>query len=433
VFKTLKEAFKTKEVRTKLLITLLLLVIYRVGCYIPIPGIDVSLFQTGVANDPGFLKVLSSISGGSLSRGSLLALGVSPYISASIIVQLLGFIIPAMERLGQQGEIGRKKLNFITRIVALVMSIAQSIAVVLSFNTSGVLYTSVFNNAPAWISSTIVVLVMVAGGMFTVWLGERITDLAVGNGLSLILFVGILSSAGTSVLEMIKASVENPTNLWSLLIFVVAIIVVFGCIVFIDLSERKIPVQYANQLKGRKMYGGQSTHIPLKINANGVMPLIFAYSLIAVPQMFISMFNQGGAADQWYAKWLGAGTPIYFVLTSILILLFSYFWTKLTFQPDDIAKRIQQNGGFIPGIRPGKPTADYLKRISNRLTLFGAIFLALVAFVPSLVFSLISGSNGILVNAFSATGLLIVVSVALEFDKQLESQLLMINYKGFLK
>ncbi len=429
MFKTLKEALKTKEVRNKLLLTLLLLVIYRVGCYIPIPGIDVSLFQSGVANDAGFLKVLSSISGGSLANGSLLALGVSPYISASIIVQLLGFVIPSMQKLGEQGDIGRKRLNLITRIVALVMSVAQAIGIVLSFNTSGAMYSYM----PNWVSSMIVVLVLVAGGMFTVWIGEKITDLAVGNGLSLILFVGILSTAGTSVLTIIQSSIQDPTNLWSLLLYVVAIIVVFGCIVFIDLSERKIPVQYANQLKGRKMYGGQSTHIPLKINAGGVMPLIFAYALVAIPQMIISMVNYGGAADIWYAKWLGAGTPIYFVITSILILAFSYFWTKLTFQPDDIAKRIQQNGGFIPGIRPGQPTADYLNRISNRLTLFGAIFLALVAFVPSLIFSIISGSNGILVNAFSATGLLIVVSVALEFDKQLESQLLMRNYKGFLK
>ncbi len=432
MFKTLKEAFKTKDVRNKLLLTILLLVIYRVGCYIPIPGISVNVFSTG-ASDSSFLTVLSSISGGALSNGSLLALGVSPYISASIIVQLLGFIIPAMQRLGEQGDVGRQKLNLITRIVALVMCLAQAIAIVISFNAGEALYTSVFKDAPAWISSMIVVLVLTAGGMFTVWLGERITDLGIGNGLSLILFVGILSSAGQSILTMIQSSIENPTYLWNLLIYIVAVVVVFGCIVFIDLSERKIPVQYANQLKGRRMYGGQSSHIPLKINANGVMPLIFAYALVAFPQMIISMVNSGGAVDQWYAKWLGTGTPIYYVLTSILILLFSYFWTKLTFQPDDIAKRIQQNAGFIPGIRPGKPTAEYLNRVSNRITLFGAIFLALVAFIPSLVFSLISGANGILVNAFSATGLLIVVSVALEFDKQLESQLLMRNYKGFLK
>ncbi len=424
MFKNIKEAFKIKEVRKKLLITFALLLVYRLGCWLPIPGINVTAFaETATSND--FLRIISGVSGGALANGSLLALGVTPYINASIAIQLLGGAIPALERLAQQGEEGRKKINFYTRVVALVLALVQAIGLVV--NMTGAFDASIFGGA--WFTQTMVVVVMVAGSMFVVWLGERITEIGVGNGLSLLIFVGILATAGTAIYDAIVGLFTNIDGIWNLLLFLLAVIVIFGCIAWVDLAERKVTVQYAKQIKGRKMYGGQATSFPIKLNAQGVMPIILAMTILSFPQLIMSIF--------WpttpYPEFLGAGGWLYTVLTALLILFFSYFMAKLTFKPDEIARQMQQNGGFINGIRPGKPTADHLQKISDRLTFFGAIFLALIAMVPTLVFSFISGGNGALVNAFSSTGLLIVVSCALEFDKQLESQLLMRSYKGFLK
>ena len=290
-----------------------------------------------------------------------------------------------------------------------------------------------WGGAPQWTTAIVVVLVLVAGAMFTVWLGERITELGIGNGLSLLIFVGILSSAGMAILANVQSIIKGDLNgLWTLLIFLAAVIVIFALIVFVDGAERRVPVQYAKQMKGRKMYGGQNTNIPIRVNGSGVMPIIFASALLTFPQMIMSIFWPNSNAMAWYNQWMGTGSWPYIVVSSLLILFFSYFYAQITFNPDDISKQIQQNGGFIPGIRPGKPTSDYLRKISNRIILFGAIFLAFINLVPSLVFKGISG-NSTLVSAFSATGLLIVVSVALEFDKQLEAQLLMRNYRGFLK
>ena len=430
MFKNLVNAFKTKEVRVKILLTLLLLLVYRIGCCLPIPGLQAEAL-VGVTADNSFLGLLNSISGGSLSNGALLALGVSPYISASIIIQLLSIAIPSWQRLAKEGEEGRKKMARYTRIAALVLSIAQAVGIVLAFGE--IIDTrALWNGAPAWLISTFVGIALVAGGMFTVWLGERISDIGVGNGLSLLIFVGILSSLGSSLLTSIEGVASNLSHLWNILIFIVAVLLIFFFIVFVDLAERKVPVQYAKQIKGRKMYGGQSTNIPIRVNASGVMPIIFASALLTFPQLIMSIFWPNSDAMQWYNANMGAGSWPYIVLTALLILFFAYFYSQITFNPDDISKQIQQNGGFIPGIRPGKPTADYLRKISNRVILFGAIFLAFIALVPNLVFKAISGDSA-LINGFSATSLLIVVSVALEFDKQLEAQLLMRNYRGFLK
>lgn len=432
MFKTIKEAFKIKEVRIKIWITLALLLVYRIGCWIPVPGIDVSVFQSAVSNDNGgFFSLLSSISGGALSNGAILALGVAPYINASIIIQLLSYVIPSLERLSKEGDDGRQKINFYTRIAALIMSIAQAVGIVLAFSNQGLL-TGIISGAPTWITGTVVVLILVAGGMFTLWLGEKISDLGIANGLSLIIFVGILSTAGSSILSFIRSIANgNLIGLWSLVAFLLAVVLVFGLIVFVDLAERRIPVQYANQIRGRKMYGGQSTNIPLKINGGGVMPIIFASAILTFPQLIMSIFWPNSAAYKWYAAHLGSTSWVYIVISSLLILAFAFFYAQLTFNPDEVSKNIQQNGGFIPGYRPGKPTADYLRKISRRITLFGAIFLAFVNLIPSLVFKAIEGY--ILVNAFSATGMLIVVSVAIELNQSLENQLLTRQYKGFLK
>ncbi len=432
MFKTLADAFKIKDVRNKLLLTLLLLFIYRVGCWIPIPGIDTDalVLATG-ENGNSFLSLLNGLSGGALSQGAFLALGVSPYISASIIIQLLAVVIPSWERLSKDDD-GRKKLNLYTKIAALVLAIAQSLGIIIGFSSYGYLEETLA--LPSWLTIAFLVTILTAGAMFTVWLGEKITEIGIGNGMSLLIFVGILSSAGTALLSSFSDLFSGDTSVvWQLILFVVSMILIFGLVVFVDGGERKIPVQYAKQIKGRKMYGGQSTYIPIRVNANGVMPIIFASSLLSFPQLLFSIFspNSQGGFIGWWTRWLGTDSWIYFIALGLLILAFAYFYNMITFNPDDISRNIQQNGGFIPGIRPGKPTSQYLGSISKRITLFGAIFLGFMAIVPTLVFKGI-GTTG-LTSAFSATALLIVVSVALEFDKQLEAQMLMRNYRGFLK
>ena len=432
MFKTIVNAFKQKEVRNKLLLTLLLLFIYRLGCWIPLPGIDISIFQEIAGSDGNsFLALLSAVSGGALYNGAILALGVSPYITASIIIQLMTIAIPALEKLSKEGgEEGRKKINYITRWIALILSFAQAIGIVVGFGTENLTADLFWTGSPTWLAGVMVVVILTAGGMFTVWLGERITDLGIGNGMSLLIFVGILSSAASAILSAITSVGSNIDYLWNLLIFVAALLLIFVFIVIMDLAERRIPVQYAKQVKGRKMYGGQSTYIPVRVNGSGVLPIIFATALLTFPQMISSIF---WPESTWYQNVLGTDSWAYIVLTALLIFFFAYFYAQITFNTEDISRNIQQNGGFIPGIRPGKPTTEYLKRISHRITLFGAIFLSIIALVPSLIFKGIDLGSGSLITAFSATGLMIVVSVALEFEKRLDAQLMMRSYKGFLK
>ena len=451
MFETLKNAFKVKEIRNKILITLALLFVYRLGCYIPVPGIATSLWNEAVnsADNFSYLNIMSMMNGGALQYGSLFAMGIGPYINASIIIQLLCVAIPRLESLSKQGEEGRKKIAQITRYVTIVLAIIQSVGVLVSYNAnfleapegSGYMPLGqilVFGNEKLFgfgnvLAYILVIIIFTAGTCITMWLGERITDYGVSNGISMLIFAGVLASAAQAFISMISTWADgfDPRHFWKLLGFIVVIIVIFGCIVTVDLAERKIPVQYAKQIKGRKMYGGQSTAIPIKVNANGVMPLIFAFSILSFPELIISMFWQGKGIHQFWAKWLGSTSqyPFYSIILCLLVLFFAFFYSQIQFNPDDISKSIQQNGGFIPGIRPGRPTADYLRRVSNRITLFGAIFLAIMALIPSLVFNAMGVPSG----AFSATGLLIVVSVALEFNQQLEAQIMMKQYKGFLK
>lgn len=431
MFRTLVNAFKNKEIRTKILITIGLLIIYRLGCWLPLPGITSSWYSNEQQADT-FLGLLSAITGGALANGAFLAIGISPYINASIIVQLLTIAIPKLEEWSKQGDDGRRKLAVVTRVMTLILAVAQAAGIVVSTARNSGIATEIFRVAlPLWLVSIFVAVMLIGGSMFTMWLGERITDYGIGNGISLLIFVGILSTAGQSILATIIAIPSRDTAIWELIGFLALVIVIFGFIVFIDAAERRVPITYAKQIKGRKQYGGQSTNIPIKINAAGVLPIIFATAIITFPQLIASIVAPNSAFYGWWMTWLGSGTPIYFVLTGLLILFFSYFYAQIQFNPEDVARNIQQYGGFIPGIRPGKPTSEYLARISKRLTLFGAIFLAIIAIVPSVIFSLVLHDTT-LVNAFSATGLLIVVSVALEFDKQLESQLMMKQYKGFL-
>lgn len=427
MFKTIVEAFKVKDLRKKIIITLLLLFVYRIGCWIPCVGFSTSIVDTS-GSSFGFFELMNLVSGGALSNCSILALGVSPYITASIVIQLLTVAIPALERAAKSGEDGKRKINLYTRIAALVLALAQAIGIVVAY--SGNLDTNL-GGFPSWVIGAGVVITLVAGAMFTVWIGERITDLGIGNGTSLLIFVGILSSAGQSIFQAIQLTIQDINYIWYIVLFIVAVIAIFALIVFIDGGERRVNVQYAKRVVGRKMYGGQSNYIPIKVNATGVMPIIFANALLTFPQLIISIF---WPSVTWYSDWLGTNSWLYIVLTAVLILLFAQFYTKITFDPSDVSKRIQQQGGLIQGIRPGKPTADYLGKINNKITWFGAIILAGIALVPSLAFKAIGGASAasILINAFSTTGLMIVVSVALELEKQLSAQMFMRNHKGFL-
>ena len=446
MIETLKNAFRNKDIRKKLLMTLLILLVFRLGCYIPVPGLIRDSFSSAITGND-FLTLMSGITGNALANGTLFALGIGPYINASIIIELLTVGIPYLENLSKQGEEGRKRLMFYTRILTIILAIIQSIGIIVNFalnaappaNTSitdytGAIRTGLFGNV--WVAGIYMTIVYTAGSLLVMWLGERITDYGIGNGISLIIFVGIISTGGISIWEEIKAVfTDSPMHLLNLGLFFVLAVLIFFVIVYVDLAERKIPVQYAKQVRGTKMYGGQSSVIPMKITGSGVMPLIFAFAIISFPSMIISLFVRNERVQNSLTEWFSGsgawyGQIFYSLALCILIFIFAFFYAQIQFNPDDVAKQIQSNGGFIQGIRPGKPTAAYLRKINKRITLFGAIFLTLVAFVPSVMFSW-AGQN--LVNVFSTTGLLIVVSVALEFDKQLQSQIMMKNYKGFLK
>lgn len=437
MFETLKNAFKVKEIRRKIWMTLLLLLVFRLGCYIPVPGLDREYFSAAITGNE-FLQIMSSITGGSLANGTLFALGIGPYINASIIVQLLCFGIPALERLSKEGEDGRKKISQLTRYVAIALAIIQSVGIIVNFavSTDDAIKLPLFGSgiwgetAASWIAGIYMTIVYTAGSCLVMWLGDRITEYGVSNGMSMIIFIGLISTAGELLLGKVMELGENIDVIWEIIGFVAITVLLFTAIVTVDLAERKIPVQYAKQVKGRKMYGGQKSEIPMRISASGVMPLIFAFAIISFPSMIISMFFPEVASGDNLWTWFANGSWLYVVILCLLIFGFAFFYSQMQFNPEDVAKSIQQNGGFIQGIRPGRPTAEYLKKISNRITLFGAIYLALVAFIPSVAFSWVSAD---LVNVFSTTGILIVVSVAMEFDKQLQSQLMMKNYKGFLK
>ena len=442
MFETIVNAFKTKEIRVKIWLTLLMLLVYRIGCYIPIPGLNASTLETLIGGTGDFLGILSMMSGGSLSSATLFSLGILPFINAFIIMQLLTLVIPPLERMSKEGEEGRKKITQITRYVAIALAVVQAIGIVVGWRGA---ISPVFAFEEGWkapyFTMAGIIIILVSGSTMCMWLGERITEYGIGNGTSLIIFVGILSTAGTTMAQAFKMVGEEWTYIWNILGFILIVVGIFMFIVFVDLSERRITVQYSKQIKGNKMYGGQTTYIPIRVNGSGVMPIIFASSLLTFPQMIITLFAPQSEAAAWYSQNMGSGTWVYYLFMVVLILFFAYFYAQIQFNPEDVSKNIQQYGGFIPGIRAGKPTSDFLRRISNRITLFGAIFLALLALIPTFIFNALSGGTGNpLVSgplgfggAFSATGLLIVVSTALEFNKQLESQIMMRHYKGFLK
>lgn len=441
MFETLKNAFKSKEIIVKIWITLALILVYRIGCYIPIPTFNVAAMQQAEAFSSDFLSILNVITGGSMQNATLFALGVLPFINSSIIMQLLALVIPALEKMSKEGEEGRKKLTQITRIVAVVLAVVQAIGIVVAFKSYFIDVFSFESGADNPILTMALTIVLLVGGsVMVMWLSERITEYGIGNGTSIIIFIGILSTAGTTMAESFKLVGNEWTYIWNIIGFILVVVAVLTFIVFMDGAERRITVQYSKQIKGNKMYGGQSTYIPIRVNGSGVMPIIFASSLLMFPQMIIQLFFSNTEAAVWYAQYMGSGTAVYYVLLALFILGFSYFYAQIQFNPEDVSKNIQQYGGFIPGIRAGKPTSDFLKKINNRITFFGAVFLMCLSLIPTFIFRALAMGNGTwaapalpFANSFSATGLLIVVSVALELNKQLESQIMMKHYKGFLK
>ena len=439
MFETIKNAFGTKEIRVKIWATLLLLLVYRIGCFVPVPGLNVSVISQALeqSSAASFLNVISAITGGSFSQGTLFALGIIPFINSFIIMQLLTLIIPKLEEMSKDGEEGRKKITQITRYVAIVLGAIQAIGIAFMWKNY---IDPIYGMQKNWLAMIYVIVILVGGSVMVMWLGERITEYGIGNGTSLIIFVGILSTAGTSLLNAFRTVPTDPNKLWNIFGFLILVVALFAFIVFMDGGERRITVQYAKQVKGNKMYGGQTTFIPIRVNASGVMPIIFASSFIMFPQMIISFIPKLAESKfgVWWMRNLTTsggtwwGSLIYYIFLVVFIIFFAYFYSMIQFNPEDVSKNIQQYGGFIPGIRPGKPTSDYLKRINNRITLFGAIFLSIICVIPTFLFNVIGKDIG-LSSAFSATGLLIVVSVALEFNKSLESQIMMRHYKGFLK
>ena len=439
MFKTIINAIKTPDVRKRLLYTLLLIVVFRFGCYITVPGVNSIALNEAMGSSNGIAGLIDMISGGAFSRFSLFAMSISPYITASIVIQLLGMIIPSLERLTKEGgEEGRKKINRYTKMLTLVLALVEAIGVFVSYKSSGIFVNTNFSTA------ALVVISLVAGTSILMWLGDEITNKGIGNGISIIIFIGIISglpSFVTTLWNLVFTSNGFSTTglLMALGMLIGAIILVAG-VVFIQQAERRVPVQYSKKVVGRKMVGAQNTHIPLKLAMAGVMPIIFASSFLTFPAMIIQIFVKDIATQTGFwagvykfsiatsSSSVGIGYSIANALVYlVLIMAFTFFYTYATFNPAEVSNNIKQNGGFIPGIRAGKPTTDYLSSIIATLTWFGGFFLAVIAILPMLL--RFTGLN----IAFGGTSILIVVGVALETVQQLESLLVMRHYKGFLE
>ncbi|MGI6005172.1 MAG: preprotein translocase subunit SecY [Christensenellales bacterium] len=423
---TLRNAWRVPEIRKKILYTLMILFLYRLGGYVPVPGLNIAYLQSQVGNYD-LLGLLNLMSGGQLGDFTIFALGVGPYITSSIIMQLLSVAIPALERLSKEGgEEGRKKIQKITRYVTIGLAMLESMGIILSLGSVSNVLISV--GLPHWLQFFIIGVTLTAGSCLVMWMGERITEKGIGNGISLIIFTGIASSLPMAIGRYGQLLAADAISFWIVPMIVVGILLMIVGITFVDMGQRRVPVQYAKRVVGRKMYGGQSTHIPLRINNAGVLPLIFAMSLSSFPHLIMQAFFPSSSFFAWYQRYLGTGTWAYMIIYAMLIVFFAYFSNSMSFDPVEMSKNMQQYGGFVPGIRPGRPTADYIRKISNRLTLFGAIFLMAVAIVPT-AFTATTGMQ----SMFGPTSILILVSVALETSKQLEAQLLARHYRGFLK
>lgn len=420
MFSTLRNAWKIPDLKKRILYTFAMILIFRLGSTIPVPGIDSARLAAAFANsEDGLLGLFNLMSGGNFKTFTIFALGISPYITASIILNLLQIAFPSLEALAREGEEGRKKIAQYTRYLTVALALIQGIGFTLGY------FQSFFTDPGPW-STFIAVLTLTAGTAFLMYLGEKITENGIGNGISLFIFAGIVARVPSATLQMYSNLKIGQINFLQVLAFLVMALVIIMGIIFIQQGTRKIPVQYAKRIVGRKMYGGQTTHIPLKVNQAGVIPVIFAISILIFPAT-IGAFFPNSAFYRFVNTWLSTTSVIYNVLYALLIIFFTYFYTSVTFNPVDVADRLKTNGGFIPGIRPGRPTSEYLSKSLNKITIVGAIFLAFIAVLPHVL-----GGVTNMQFSFGGTSILIVVSVSLETMKQIEAQMLMRHYEGFL-
>ena len=437
MFQTLLNAFRIKDIRKKILYTMGIILIFRIGCALPAPGVNTLYFEAWFASQAGdAFNFFNAVTGGSFSELSIFALSISPYITSSIIMQLLTIAIPKLEEMQKEGEDGKQKINKMTRILTVVLAVVQSTAMAIGFGGSGMIpdYT--------WYNVLIVVATWTAGASVIMWLGERITKNGIGNGISIILLINILSSIPGDLANLYYTFVQGKSVLIGVIASVIIIAVILAMVVFtvvLQGGERRIPVQYAQKMQGRRMVGGQSSNIPIKVNTAGVIPVIFASSLMTTPVVIAGFFDVnydsvGGfilrmlSSSNWLNPTAGWQYSIGLVIYLALIIMFAYFYTSITFNPIEIANNMKKQGGFVPGIRPGKPTSDYMNRILNYIVFIGAVGLIIVAIVP-IIFS---GLFGLASLSFFGTSLIIIVGVILETLKAIESQMLVRNYKGFL-
>ena len=424
----LKNAFSIKELRGKIIFTIAMLVLYRLGAHIPVPGIPfqgiTGLFSnTGTSVASGAMALLNLFSGGALAYVSVFSLGIMPYITSSIILQMLQAVVPSLHELAREGEVGQTKITQYSRYLTLALAILNSIGYLFLFKSFGISFNGA--DAPEIIFDIVIVGTLVAGAMLIMWMGELITQRGIGNGMSLIIFANIMAGLPQSI----YSSVENGNSgILMTVIVCVVILIVSPLIVYIERGQRRIPVQYAKRVVGRRMMGGQSTYLPIKVNTAGVIPIIFASALLYFPAQ-IAVFFPGVAWTQVVAGALSSGW-LNWVLNVVLIVFFAYFYTSMVFNPEDTADNLQKQGGFIPGVRPGRATAAYIKNALSKITLPSAIFLAIIAIVPSIVFSF---TGNTLIRAFGGTSILIMVGVVLDTIAKVESQMKMYDYDGFFK
>lgn len=414
------------ELRKKILFTLGILALYRFGAYVPVPGIPFKEFSDAFAASGVSMTMLDLFTGGALSNFSVFSLGIMPYITASIIMQLMQGVIPAVGRWAKEGETGRRKITQVTRFLTLGLGLINAVGYLFLFKSSayGVVFTS---EIPEILTDIIVVFTLVAGTAFIMWMGELITQRGIGNGMSLIIFVSIVSRVPAAIFSSVNLTGDTGMGIAVTLLIVLVVLLCIPAIIFVERAQRRIPVNYAKRVQGRKMMGGQSTYIPLKVNAAGVIPIIFASCLIYFPAQIAALFNIGwltAAADAMSTGWIN------WLLTLALIVFFAYFYTSMVFNPEETSDNLRKQGGFIPGVRPGSATTQYIKNVINRVTLPGGLFIALIAVVPSILFYF-TGNQ--LIQAFGGTSILIMIGVALDTMSKLESQLKMYNYDGFFK
>ena len=438
MIETIRNAWKVTELRNKILFTIFALLVFRLGSAVPAPFINAETLEATLNTMGGIFGLLGTMNGTAFAMATVFALGVQPYINSSIIVQLLTVAIPALERLQKEGgEEGRKKIAAITRYVTVAIALLQGFGYYTLIGSYGLIDTG---DIPGWWAGIVIVLTFTAGSAFVMWLGEQITEFGIGNGISIILFAGILSRGPTMINSMIQGVTrwsQGGTDgfvlpPWAIPLIVIGMLALVVFVVFINNAERRIPVQYAKRVVGRKMYGGQSSHIPLKVSMTGVMPIIFAQAIASLPATIAAFAGVSQNDDSFGGAFLrvfDTSGIVYIVVYFLLILGFSYFYATMQFNPVEIANNLKKNGGFVPGFRPGKPTADFIHKVLNKITLFGAIYLAVIAIAPIVTGSIIKAND----LAIGGTSIIIVVGVALETVKALEAQMLMRHYKGFLE